>query len=143
MSDIKTVALNGNELCVKLSGRNCHMLNLGSETIYACVHAGIVPDADGVLGVPAGAAVTLHDTCGTVYLKGIGKIRLAGDDYNVNCFGSACSGGSGSSGGSEDPAENVTSGDIDGMFKGNTSDGSDIPESSDGVTKNDVDAMFE
>ncbi len=84
---IKTVSLNGEELCVALPGRNCCIRNLGSEMIYASVRPGIVPEADGVLGVPAGAVDTLYDTCGTVCLKGNGKAQLVGSDYDRGCLG--------------------------------------------------------
>ncbi len=87
MADYKTVVLTGEEVCVTLSGFHCHLRNLGESMIYASTRSGIVPDADGVLGVPAGAVDMLYDTCGTVYLKGNGKVQLVGSDYADGCLG--------------------------------------------------------
>ncbi len=87
MADYKTVVLTGEEVCVTLAGFHCHLRNLGEGMIYASTRPGIVPDADGVLGVPAGAVDTLHDTCGKVYLKGNGKVQLVGSDYADGCLG--------------------------------------------------------
>ncbi len=89
MADYKTVVLTGEEVCVTLAGFHCHLRNLSESMIYASTRPGIVPDADGVLGVPAGAVDTLHDTCGKVYLKGSGKVQLVGSDYADGCLGGA------------------------------------------------------
>ncbi len=116
MADYKTVVLTGEEVCVTLSGFHCHLRNLSESMIYASTRPGIVPDADGVLGVPPGACDTLCDVRGMVYLKGSGKVQLMSNDYSVSCFGNMVSGGSGNSGGSENPGGNVTESDIDEMF---------------------------
>lgn len=85
--NIKTVTLNGGEVEVNLTRRNCHIRNLGTEMIYASLKPGIVPDADGVLGVPAGAVDVLHDTDGKVYVKGNGKVQLVGSDFADGILG--------------------------------------------------------
>ncbi len=87
MADIKTVVLNNEETRVDLGRRNCHIRNMGSETIYASVQPGIIPDADGVLSVLAGAVDTLVNTDGHVYLKGTGKVQLVGSDFADGILG--------------------------------------------------------
>ncbi len=115
MADYKTVVLNGDEICVELPERHCCLRNLGSEMIYASVRPGIAPDTDGVLGTPPGATDTLYDICGSVYLKGTGKVQLVGSDYNSICLGNRAA-VRGGSGGSENPGADVTESDIDKMF---------------------------
>ncbi len=159
MADIKTVTLNGSEVCVKIPGGNCCIRNLGSSVVFASVRKGIKPDADGVLGIPALMSDMLCDTCGEFYLKGSGKVQIVGTDYADICLGNfAASGGSsgGSGSGSEGSGgdvttgeiddlfggDNVTNEDIDNIFSGGGSDGSDIPESGSDVNKSDIDDMF-
>lgn len=84
MSDFKTVVLSGEELKVdKLGGKNTVIVNFGSAELYASAYPGIVPDGDSVAAIPAGGAVNLRDTYGTVYLLGTGKVQLMGTDYKT------------------------------------------------------------
>jgi hypothetical protein len=84
MADIKTITLDGSEQTVKISGQNCSITNDGSSTIYASARNSIVPEADGVLEVPAGTSAMLLDSRGSVSLLGTGKVRLYGTDYMSN-----------------------------------------------------------
>ncbi len=152
MDNIKTVALGGSEIGVDIAGRNCCIRNLGSGVVYAAVRKNIKPDADGVLGVPAMMSDMLHDTCGTVYLKGSGKVQIVGTDYSDICLGNFAAASGGSDGSGSDVTtgdiddlfggDDVTTDDIDNMFSDGGSDGSDIPESGSNVTKGDIDDMF-
>ena len=103
MSDFKTVVLSGSELKVdKLGGKNTVIVNFGSAELYASAYPGIVPDGDSVAAIPAGGAVNLRDTYGTVYLLGTGKVQLMGTDYKtVNVGLTIGSSGGDISGGSE------------------------------------------
>ncbi len=98
MSNIKTVTLNGAETKVEgLSGQNTIIINKGSSAVYASNAPGIVPEADGVIEIPAGGGVNLYGTNGTVYLLGDGKVQLTGTDYSTVNFKlpSASTGGGG------------------------------------------------
>lgn len=100
MSNYKTIALTGAETEVKISGQNCDIRNDGTDTVYAGGSSGVVAGADGVASIPAGQAVKLLDTNGTVYLLGTGSVLLCGNDYAEPVFKSAASASSG--GGTED-----------------------------------------
>lgn len=100
MSDFKTVVLSGGELKVdELGGKNTVIVNFGSAELYASAYPGIVPDGDSVAAIPAGGAVNLRDTYGTVYLLGTGKVQLMGTDYATVNVGLTVGG----SGGGETP----------------------------------------
>lgn len=100
-TDIKTVVLDGSELCVSgFLKQNTVIKNLSDSTIYAATSPNIEPDADGVIAIPAGGGENLHDTKGTVYLLGTGKVQLTGTDYGYVNFKSPSS----SSGGGGDNA---------------------------------------
>lgn len=83
---IKTVTLNGTEQCVsELDGINAIIVNNTTEMLYASAKAGIVPYADGVIEIKAGASRSLLDANGTVYLLGnSGRAELTGTAANVN-----------------------------------------------------------
>lgn len=100
MSNIETVTLGGDELKVEgLGGQNTIIINRGLATLYASACGNIEPDADSVAALPAGGAMNLHGTNGTVYLLGTGKVQLQGTDiaYLPIALGGA-SGGSGGGG---------------------------------------------
>lgn len=81
---IKTVISDGTESRVDgLGGKNTVIVNFGSAELYASAYPGIVPDGDSVAAIPAGGAVNLRDTYGTVYLLGTGKVQLMGTDYKT------------------------------------------------------------
>ncbi len=93
----KTVTLTGAEQEVHISGQNCDIRNDGADVIYAAGESGIAAGNDGVVSVPAGQAVKLHGTNGTVYLMGAGSALLCGNDYSDPVFKTAAA-----AGGSED-----------------------------------------
>lgn len=82
----KTITLTGAEHCVKLECQNCDIRNDGTGTVYVSRFPGIVPDADGVLSVPAGQAAKYCGLLGAVYLYGTGKVLLCGNDYSNPLF---------------------------------------------------------
>lgn len=97
---IKTVNLNGTEMCVNgLGGTNTAIVNRGTETVYASAHAGIAPGADGVIAIGGGTRDGLTDTNGTVYLLGSGEVNLRGTDESVNFRSPSLSAGGASSAG--------------------------------------------
>ena len=89
MANEKTINLAGSEVEVKLSGQNCDIRNDGTDTVYASRRANVAGGADGVVSIPAGQAVKLLDTCGTVYLNGTGSVLLCGNDYGYLVFKTA------------------------------------------------------
>lgn len=82
----KTVTLTGGELCVdELGGLNALIINNTTEVLYASAKAGVVPYADGVIEIKAGASRGLPDANGTVYLLGSGgRAELTGTSAGVN-----------------------------------------------------------
>lgn len=82
----KTVTLTGTEQKVELHGRHCDVRNDGTGVVYVSCTPGVVPDADGVLSVPAGQAVKYCGCRGVVYLLGTGKVQLCGNDYSSPVF---------------------------------------------------------
>lgn len=92
MSNVKTINLTGGETEVKFGQKfMCFWVqNLGSGNVYASVKAGVVPEADGVITVGAGASarVSMADMpmsqIDTLYLSGSGKVQIAGT-YSVHC----------------------------------------------------------
>lgn len=86
MSCKKTVTLTGTEQKVEIKGRHCDIRNDGTGVVYVSCVPGIVPDADGVLSVPAGQAVKYCGCRGVVYLLGTGKVQLCGNDYSSPVF---------------------------------------------------------
>ena len=93
----KTIALTGDETRVDYGGgTNVWLRNDGTDAIYASTSPGITAGADGTASIPAGQAMRIDGTCGTVYLLGTGSIQLVGSDYTACPFKvSAQSGGSG------------------------------------------------
>lgn len=116
MENIKTIPLDGTEIKAEgMGGQNTIVRNLGDTTIYASASPGVTADADGVAEIPAGGALNIYGTRGTIYLKGVGKAQLTGTDYaDLNCVSAAVSGG-GSSGGSSGNV--ITKEEIDSLFK--------------------------
>lgn len=94
--NITTKTLDGAEVCVAIGGQNTEIRNDGAATVYASANEGIVAGADGVVAIPAGAAVTVLDTRGRVYLLGTGEVSVVGKDTVSAVFKCApASGGSG------------------------------------------------
>ena len=92
----KTISLTGAELRVNYSGgTNAWLRNDGTDAIYASTTPGITAGADGTASIPAGQAMRIDGTCGTVYLLGTGSVQLAGSDYTACPFKTAALGGSG------------------------------------------------
>lgn len=93
----KTIALTGAETRVDYGGgTNVWLRNDATDVIYASTTPGITAGADGVVSIPAGQAMRIDGTCGTVYLLGTGSVQLVGSDYTACPFKtSAQSGGSG------------------------------------------------
>ncbi len=93
----KTIALTGAETRVDYGGgTNVWLRNDGTDAIYASTSPGITAGADGTASIPAGQAMRIDGTCGTVYLLGTGSVQLVGSDYTACPFKtSAQSGGSG------------------------------------------------
>lgn len=145
MSNIRTVTLTGTEIKIDgLVGQNTIVHNLGGSAVYVGTAPGIVAGADGVAEIPAGGALNVYGTFGTIYLKGTGKVQLTGTDYSeLNCVSAAViSGGSSSGGGDSSGGSGITKGDIDGLFDGSSSGGSPSGGGSSGITKGDIDNMF-
>ena len=120
--NIKTVVLDGSELCVSgLGGQNTALQNLGSSTVYVSADPGIEAGGDGVMTIPSGAIATYPGTNGTIYLRGSGKVQLCGTDYGYAPFSAPTGSGSGTGGGSSDDNRNVASDEevnnmLDGIF---------------------------
>ena len=93
----KTIALTGAETRVDYGGgTNVWLRNDGTDAIYASTSPGITAGADGTASIPAGQAMRIDGTCGTVYLLGTSSVQLVGSDYTACPFKtSAQSGGSG------------------------------------------------
>ena len=92
----KTIALTGAEIRVNYSGgTNAWLRNDGTDAIYASTTPGITAGADGTASIPAGQAMRIDGTCGTVYLLGTGSVQLVGSDYTACPFKTAALGGSG------------------------------------------------
>lgn len=123
MCNIKTVTLNGSETKVDgLSGQNTIIINKSSGAVYASNSPGIVPEADGVIEIPAGGRDGLYGTHGTLYLSGSGKVELRGTDYSELGGGSLSTGTGGSSGGGDASGDCViTKEAIDAMFSSSNS----------------------
>ena len=98
---IKTVNLSGKEIRVEgLDGFNTIVHNLGEDVIYASKNPNIAPEADNVAEIPPGSAKLISTTNGTVYLLGIGKTELTGQDYDGVNYSSPSTAAVISSGGS-------------------------------------------
>lgn len=94
--NITTKTLSGAEISVAIGGQNTEIRNDGAATVYASANPGVVAGADGVVAIPAGAAVTVLDTRGRVYLLGTGEVSVVGKDTVSAVFKCAPSaGGSG------------------------------------------------
>lgn len=91
--NVKNIVLTGGEVAVTISGSNCAIRNDGAATIYASDKPGIVAGADGVVSIPAGAAVVVQGVCGAVYLLGTGEATCVGTDYATCPFKTVSSGG--------------------------------------------------
>lgn len=80
---IKTVTLTGKEVKVQnLGGFNTVVHNLGGKVIYASKYPNIIAGADNVAEIPANGAKLISTTNGTVYLLGVGKAELTGQDHD-------------------------------------------------------------
>lgn len=119
MSSIKTVTLSGAEVKVDgLSGQNTIVQNFGGSAVYASVSPGVAADADGVARIPAGGALNVYGTRGTIYLKGAGKVQLIGTDYSdLNSVSAAAASGGSSVGSGSDDDYVITKEEIDALFK--------------------------
>ena len=89
----KTIVLTGTEQEIRLSGQNCDIRNDGTDTVYASGEANITAGADGVMSLPAGQAVQIHDFGGVMYLLGTGSVQICGHDYQTPVFKCATTGG--------------------------------------------------
>ena len=90
----KTIALTGAEIRVNYSGgTNAWLRNDGTDAIYASTTPGITAGADGTASIPAGQAMRIDGTCGTVYLLGTGSVQLVGSDYTACPFKTSAQGG--------------------------------------------------
>ncbi len=86
MANEITILLSGTEQKVKAGAQNCGIRNDGVDTVYISRNPNIVPDADGVLSVPAGQAAKYYDLNEFVYLLGTGKVQLNCNDYSTQDF---------------------------------------------------------
>lgn len=93
--NVKTIALTGAEMAVSIGGSHAEVKNNGTDMIYASANSNIVAGADGVVSIPAGAAVTVLDTRGEVCLLGTGSVEVVGKDFVSQVFKSAASSGGG------------------------------------------------
>ncbi len=93
--NVKNITLTGGEVAVTsgISGQNCDIRNDGTGVIYASTRPNITAGADGVVSVPAGAAVKVLGSNGTVYLLGTGEVTAIGNDYSTPVFKTAAAGG--------------------------------------------------
>ena len=83
----KTIVLTGEEIRADYSGgTNAWLRNDGTATVYASTTPGITAGADGTASIPAGQAMRIDGTCGTVYLLGTGSVQLVGSDYTACPF---------------------------------------------------------
>ena len=90
----KTIALTGDETRVDYGcGTNVWLRNDGTDVIYASTSPGITAGADGTASIPAGQAMRIDGTCGTVYLLGTGSVQLVGSDYTACPFKTSTSTG--------------------------------------------------
>lgn len=147
MVSVKTVTLSGAPIAVEgLAGQNTIVQNLGSSAVYVSTAPGIKEGADGTAEIPAGGALNIYGTFGTLWLKGTGKVQLTGTDYSeLNCVPVANgSGGSSNSSGDSSGGSGITKGDIDGLFGEGSSGGgsSSGGGGSSGITKGDIDDLF-
>ncbi|MBQ9946961.1 MAG: hypothetical protein IJO91_01110 [Oscillospiraceae bacterium] len=95
MANEKTILLSGTEQEAKISGQNCDIRNDTVDIVYASRRSPVVAGEDGVMSIPAGQAVELRDTCGTLYLLGTGSVALAAHDDTELVFRCAPAGGGG------------------------------------------------
>ncbi len=89
----RTATLSGTEQEVRIAGQNCDVRNDSVDVIYASKRSGITAGADGVVSIPAGQAVKVHDTRGRIFLLGTGTAQLCGNDYADLVFKCAPTGG--------------------------------------------------
>ena len=106
MANEKTINLAGSEVEVKISGQNCDIRNDGTDIVYASRKANVVGGEDGVVSIPAGQAVKLLGTWGTLYLLGTGSVQLCGNDYAELVFKTSAA-ASGEGGGVDEVARNA------------------------------------
>lgn len=84
---VKTITLTGTEVMVGgLRGSNAHIRNDGTQVIYASAASGIVPGADRVLAIPAGASAALYGISGRLFLAGSGSAAVISSDYVESPF---------------------------------------------------------
>jgi len=84
----KTITLTGEEIAVKLDKAYPYIWvqNLGDSDVYMSVKPGIVPEADGVITVPAGGGASTGEVeqTNTVYFLGSGKVEVS-PQFNAFC----------------------------------------------------------
>ena len=112
---IKTVTLEGDELKVdELGGKNTVITNQSGLTLYASAFPDVEPNNNNVATILSGGVMNLHDTNGTVYLLGTGKVQLMGtnsDELPMSALIASGSGGGGGSSGGGVSQEYVDNGD--------------------------------
>lgn len=142
MANIKTLTLSAAEVKVDgIDGQNTIVQNLGNSSVYASVSPGIVANADDVAEIPAGGALNIYGTCGTIYLKGAGKVQLFGTDYaDLNCVSSSAASGGSPSGGTGGCG--ITKEDIDKLFDESSSGSPPISTYDYVITKEEIDSLF-
>lgn len=88
MPNVKTTELTGVETAVKFDKNySCFWVqNLGDSNVLMSVSPGIVPDADGVMLIPAKSGRSTGDVgqVDTLYLSGSGKVEITAQ-YNAVC----------------------------------------------------------
>jgi len=99
---MKTITLTGTETSVQFDKKYPYIWvrNHGENDVYMSVKPNIVPDADGVIFIPAGSGASTGDESQTdvLYLLGSGKVEVS-PQFNAVCpfFKSAGKGGGESS----------------------------------------------
>ncbi len=84
MPKVKTIELTGTETAVRFPQNYPHymILNMGDSEICASGNPGIVPYADGVYAVPAGAEIRVSPEASgdTVWLLGSGRVQVRAEE---------------------------------------------------------------
>ena len=83
---IKNPILTGDEMAVNISGQYAAVRNDGTDIIYVSANPNIVPGADGIMSIPAGASAVISLISNIVYLFGSGKATVVGTDSASNPF---------------------------------------------------------
>ena len=119
---LTTVKLGG-DICKVVFDRKfrCfNVINRGSDTVVVSFNPDVNEDDDGVTTIEKGEAVMLAfvKETDTIYVNGIGKVKVSAGYIPVNTFCGNAAGSGGSSGDiiAPDDAELVEKGDIDDLF---------------------------